>query len=74
IFSPADKKLLGVHHIGELSSELVHIGAHALFDGDTIDEFIMAVYNYPTLADAYKYAAYDGLGAWERWQGQSGSA
>ncbi len=68
IFSPADKKLLGVHHIGELSSELVHIGAHALFDGATIDEFIMAVYNYPTLSDAYKYAAYDGLGAWERWR------
>jgi NAD(P) transhydrogenase len=68
IFSPADKKLLGVHHIGELSSELVHIGAHALFDGATIDEFIGAVYNYPTLADAYKYAAYDGLGAWERRQ------
>ena len=69
IFSPADKKLLGVHHIGELSSELVHIGTHAIFDGDTIDEFIMAVYNYPTLSDAYKYAAYDGLGAWERWKG-----
>ncbi len=68
IFSPADKKLLGVHHIGELSSELVHIGAHALFDGATIDEFIRAVYNYPTLADSYKYAAYDGLGAWERWR------
>jgi NAD(P) transhydrogenase len=66
IFSPTDKKLLGVHHIGELSSELVHIGAHALFDGATIDEFIQAVYNYPTLSDAYKYAAYDGLGAWDR--------
>jgi NAD(P) transhydrogenase len=68
IFSPTDKKLLGVHHIGELSSELVHIGAHALFDGATIDEFIQAVYNYPTLSDAYKYAAYDGLGAWDRSQ------
>jgi NAD(P) transhydrogenase len=71
IFSPADKTLLGVHHIGELSSELVHIGAHALASGHTIDEFIMAVYNYPTLADAYKYAAYDGLGQWERWQAQA---
>ena len=69
IFSPVDKRLLGVHHIGELSSELVHIGMHAIFDGDTIDEFIMAVYNYPTLSDAYKYAAYDGLGALERWKG-----
>jgi NAD(P) transhydrogenase len=67
VFSPHDKKLLGVHHIGELSSELVHIGTHALASGKTIDEFIMAVYNYPTLADSYKYAAYDGLGRWERW-------
>ena len=33
----------------------------------TIDAFIHAVYNYPTLADSYKYAAYDGLGRWERW-------
>lgn len=67
IFSPADKKLLGTHHIGELSSELVHIGAHVIAQGGTIDAFIQAVYNYPTLADSYKYAAYDGLGNWERW-------
>jgi NAD(P) transhydrogenase len=67
VFSPHDKKLLGVHHIGELASELVHIGAHALAREHTIDEFINAVYNYPTLADSYKYAAYDGLGHWERW-------
>ncbi len=73
IFSPADKKVLGVHHIGELSAELVHIGAHAIANGHTIDEFIRAVYNYPTLADAYKYAAYDGLGQWERWQEQASS-
>jgi len=66
IFSPDDKKLLGVHHIGEMSAELVHIGAHALAGGRALDEFIMAVYNYPTLADAYKYAAYDGLGKWEQ--------
>jgi NAD(P) transhydrogenase len=71
IFSPADKKLLGVHHIGEMSAELVHIGAYALANGDTIDAFIRAVYNYPTLADAYKYAAYDGLGQWDQWQAQN---
>ncbi len=68
VFAPTDKKLLGVHLIGELSSELIHIGMHALTSGQTIDTFISAVYNYPTLADAYKYAAYDGLGHWERWQ------
>lgn len=67
VFSPADKKLLGAHLIGEMSSELIHIGAQVMATGGTIDAFINAVYNYPTLADAYKYAAYDGLGAWERW-------
>jgi len=66
VFSPSDKKLLGVHLIGELSSELVHLGAHILADGGTIDAFIDAVYNYPTLSDAYKYAAYDGLGKWSQ--------
>ncbi len=68
IFSPADKKLLGVHHIGELASELVHIGAQAMAMDGTIDAFIQAVYNYPTLADSYKYAAYDGLGNLQKWQ------
>lgn len=68
VFSPNDKKLLGVHLIGELASELVHIGAHVMAADGTIDAFINAVYNYPTLADSYKYAAYDGLGNYERWQ------
>lgn len=62
IFSPAGKKLMGVHIIGELASELIHLGAHVLADGGSIDTFIQAVYNFPTLSDSYKYAAYDGLG------------
>lgn len=70
IFSPHNKQLLGAHHIGEMASELVHIGAHILTEDHTIDEFIEAVYNYPTLADSYKYAAYDGLGAWEKWMAE----
>ena len=57
-----------VHHIGEMASELVHIGAQVMADGGTIDAFIQAVYNYPSLADSYKYAAYDGLGNWQKWQ------
>jgi len=64
VFSSADKKLLGVHIIGELASELVHLGAHVLAEGGSIDAFINSVYNYPTLSDSYKYAAYDGLGKW----------
>jgi NAD(P) transhydrogenase len=67
IFAPADKRLLGVHIIGEIASELIHIGAQVMATDGTIDAFIQAVYNYPTLADAYKYAAYDGLGAHDNW-------
>jgi NAD(P) transhydrogenase len=61
VFSPADKKLLGAHIIGEQASELIHIASHVMMSGGTIDEFVQAVYNYPTLADLYKSAAYDGL-------------
>jgi NAD(P) transhydrogenase len=73
IFSPDDKKLLGVHLIGEMASELVHIGAEVLRDNGTIDVFIESVYNYPTLSEMYKYAAYDGLGNLERLSGKTKS-
>jgi NAD(P) transhydrogenase len=62
IFSPGDKKLLGVSIIGESATELIHIGMMVLDNGLTIDEFIQQVFNYPTLSEMYKYAAYDGLG------------
>ena len=69
IFAPENKKLLGGHIIGEMASELIHMGVHVMASGGTIDAFIHAVYNYPTLSDSYKYAAYDGLGQWEKRQG-----
>ncbi len=62
IFSRADRKLLGVSIIGESATELIHIGMMVLDNGLTIDEFIEQVFNYPTLSEMYKYAAYDGLG------------
>ena len=62
IFNSLTGKLLGVHVIGEIASELVHIGMACMqYDGD-IDFFIHTVFNYPTLSDVYKYAAYDALG------------
>jgi NAD(P) transhydrogenase len=61
IFSSQDKKLLAVHIIGEGASELVHIGQAVLAFGGTIDYFIDAVFNYPTLAECYKVAAFDGI-------------
>jgi NAD(P) transhydrogenase len=63
LFAPEDKKLLGVHVMGPGATELVHIGQMALLQGAAIDLFIDAVFNYPTLSELYKYAAYDGLGA-----------
>lgn len=68
VFSPADLRLLGVHVIGEMASELVHLGAQVIESSGTIEVFIRSVYNYPTLSDSYKYAAYDGLGAWQSWK------
>ncbi len=62
IFARADKKLLGVSIIGENATELIHIGLVVLDHNQTIDEFIEQVFNYPTLSELYKYAAYDGLG------------
>ena len=55
------RKVIGVHVIGERASELVHIGQAALVVGATVDLFIDMVFNYPTLSEAYKYAAYDAL-------------
>lgn len=62
IFARNDRKLLGVSIIGESATELVHIGMMVLDKGLPIDEFIESVFNYPTLSETYKYAAYDGLG------------
>jgi len=66
VFRYPDKLLLGVHIIGENAAELVHIGLMALQTESTIDMFVNTAFNYPSLGDAYKYAAYDGLGAVER--------
>lgn len=69
VFSPSDRTLLGVHLIGEMASELVHIGSQVIAAGGRIDVFIDSVYNYPSLSDSYKYAAYDGLGNLRNWRG-----
>jgi NAD(P) transhydrogenase len=66
VFRYPDKLLLGVHIIGDNAAELVHIGLMALQTESTIDMFVNTVFNYPSLGDAYKYAAYDGLGAVQR--------
>lgn len=61
VFSPESLKLFGVHIIGDRAAEIVHIGQAVLTMGGTIEYFRDTVFNYPTLAEAYKVAALDGL-------------
>jgi NAD(P) transhydrogenase len=61
IFHRETRQLLGVHIIGEGAAELVHIGQAVMSHNDTIDYFIDTVFNYPTLAECYKAAAFNGL-------------
>jgi NAD(P) transhydrogenase len=61
LFDPESLRLLGVHVIGENAAELIHIGQAVLAFGGTVDYFRDTVFNYPTLAEAYKVAALNGL-------------
>jgi NAD(P) transhydrogenase len=59
--APDTGRILGVHCIGPHASELVHTGAAVMALGGTLEYFTESVFNYPTLGDAYKYAAYDAV-------------
>lgn len=61
LFDRETLRVLGVHVIGENAAEIVHIGQAVLSLGATIEYFRDTVCNYPTLAEAYKVAALDGL-------------
>ncbi|CAI5735216.1 unnamed protein product [Hyaloperonospora brassicae] len=61
IFCPKTLKLLGVHAIGEGATEIIHIGQVVMSTEGTLEYFRNAVFNYPTLAEAYRVAALDGL-------------
>lgn len=61
VFRAADHRLLGAHILGEEATELIHVAQALLHREAVIDEFIDTTFNFPTRADAYKYAAYDGL-------------
>jgi NAD(P) transhydrogenase len=61
IFHRDTLELLGVHIIGEGASELLHIGQAVLILNGKVDYFVDTVFNYPTLAECYKAAAFNGL-------------
>ncbi|MDQ3812646.1 MAG: Si-specific NAD(P)(+) transhydrogenase [Armatimonadota bacterium] len=70
VFNPQNRKLMGIHIIGENSTDLIHVGMMVMLSDGTLDIFTQSVFNYPTLSDIYKYAAYDGLGRLTRRQKQ----
>ncbi|WKZ57647.1 MAG: Si-specific NAD(P)(+) transhydrogenase [Bdellovibrionota bacterium] len=60
LFHREDQRVLGVHIIGESSTELIHIGQAVIALGGGLNYLMDAVFNYPTLAECYKVAAFDG--------------
>jgi NAD(P) transhydrogenase len=61
LVSPDDQRLLGASVVGDGAAELIHVAMTAMLLGGTLDFFIQSVFNYPTLGESFKYAAYDGL-------------
>ena len=61
LLDPKSWKLLGMHVMGDQAAGIVHIGQAVLSLGATVEYFRDTVFNYPTLAEAYKVAALDGL-------------
>ncbi|HET7237817.1 MAG TPA: Si-specific NAD(P)(+) transhydrogenase, partial [Terrimicrobiaceae bacterium] len=59
IFGREDGKLLAVHCIGSGATELIHVGQAVIGLGGGLDYFLNTVFNYPTLAECYKVAAYN---------------
>jgi NAD(P) transhydrogenase len=61
VFHRQTHLILGVHIIGEGASELLHIGQAVMVLGGRLEYFVDTVFNYPTLAECYKVAAFNGL-------------
>jgi NAD(P) transhydrogenase len=77
VFHQKTGRLLGVHVLGDGASELLHIGQAVMAFSGSISYFVDTVFNYPTLAEAYKIAALNGLkrlGAHGHGNGDSGAS
>ena len=64
LFHRETKEILGVHCFGANASEIIHIGQAIMNQPgrqNTIDYFIETTFNYPTMAEAYRVAALNGL-------------
>ncbi|MBI5601620.1 MAG: Si-specific NAD(P)(+) transhydrogenase [Gemmatimonadetes bacterium] len=61
VFNAEDQQLLGATIFGEGACEIIHVPSAVLAHQGSLDYFIQAVFNYPSMTEAFKYAAYDGL-------------
>ena len=61
LFDPESRRLLGAHVLGAGATELIHIAQMLMLRGGGLDDLLGAVFNFPTLSECFKYAAYDGL-------------
>ncbi|ACS87540.1 pyridine nucleotide-disulphide oxidoreductase dimerisation region [Musicola paradisiaca Ech703] len=64
LFHRETRKILGIHCFGERAAEIIHIGQAIMEqkgEGNTIDYFVNTTFNYPTMAEAYRVAALNGL-------------
>ncbi len=61
LFHRETLEILGVHCIGDLATEIVHIGQAVMSLGGKINYFCETVFNYPTMAECYRVAAFNGL-------------
>lgn len=57
VADPEGRRLLGVQIIGEGAAELIHLGQVTLLSGGEVDAFVENIFNFPTLAEAYRVAA-----------------
>ncbi|MCZ6735262.1 MAG: Si-specific NAD(P)(+) transhydrogenase [Planctomycetota bacterium] len=70
VFDRRSRRLLGTTIVGQDATELIHLAQFAITSDAGIDYFINACFNYPSLAELYKYAAYDALQAIAGHQGR----
>ncbi|GAB3001661.1 Si-specific NAD(P)(+) transhydrogenase [Psychrosphaera aestuarii] len=64
LFHCETKEILGIHCFGEQAAEIIHIGQAIMQQkgkANTIEYFIHTTFNYPTMAEAYRVAALNGL-------------
>ncbi|MDC0662097.1 Si-specific NAD(P)(+) transhydrogenase [Marinobacter sp. SS21] len=64
LFHRESREILGIHCFGDQAAEIVHIGQAIMNqpgDANSLDYFINTTFNYPTMAEAYRVAALNGL-------------